>query len=111
MEIQQTMIGAACVLKPGAALLEADAPQLRRAAEEASQRCAGRVVLDASLIAYVDSAGVEAMLDITDALGRAGRSLKICGANPTLRQVLRLTGVAGAFEFYDEVNAGIRSFL
>ena len=111
MDIQQTMVGAACVLKPGAALGEADAMQFRTIAEEASRRCAGRVLLDASAIAFVDSAGLEALLDVSERLNQAGRSLKVCGANTTLRNVFRLTGCAGSFEFYDEVNAGVRSFL
>ena len=111
MDIQQTMVGAACVLKPGTSLAEADAMQFRTAAEEASKRCSGRVLLDASTIAFLDSAGLEALVDVTEKLNQAGRSLKICGANQTVRAVLRLTGVAGSFEFYDEVNAGVRSFL
>lgn len=111
MDIQQSMVGAACVLKPGASLADADAAQFRTAADEASRRCAGRVILDASTIAFIDSAGLEALVDVTEQLHQAGRSLKICGANPTLRNVLRLTGCAGSFEFYEEVNAGVRSLL
>jgi anti-anti-sigma factor len=111
LEIQQNMVGAACVLKPSGALADSDASALRLAAEEAQRRCAGRIVLDASQIAFVDSLGLEALLDVTELLAKAGRSLKICGANATVRQVLQLTGMAGAFEFYEEVNAGVRSFL
>src|SRR5690349_15848535 len=101
------MIGAACVLRPSAALAEADVAAFRQLADDASRRCAGRVVLDASSIPYVDSAGLEALLDVTEALGKAGRSLKICCANATIRQILRITGIAGSFELYDEVNAGV----
>ena len=111
MEIQQNMVGAACVLKPSGALADLDAASLRNVADEAQRRYAGRIVLDASQIAFVDSLGLETLLDITEQLGKAGRSLKICGANATLRQILQITGLAGAFEFYEEVNAGIRSFL
>src|SRR5688572_25617495 len=104
------MVGAACVLKPGTSLAEADAAQFRNVAEEASRRCSGRILLDATTIAFVDSAGLEALVDVTERLIQTGRSLKICGANATVRNVLRLTGCAGSFEFYDEVNAGVRSF-
>ena len=69
------------------------------------------LIVDLSKVAFVDSAGLEALVDVTEKLNQAGRSLKICGANQTVRAVLRLTGVAGSFEFYDEVNAGVRSFL
>jgi anti-sigma B factor antagonist len=111
LEIQQFMIGAACVLKPTGALSESDAGSLRLAAEEAQRRHAGRVVLDASQIAFIDSAGLEALLDVTELLGHAGRSLKICNANATLRQSIQITGLSGAFEFYEEAHDAVRSFL
>ncbi len=111
MEIQQNIVGAACVLKPNGPLIDTEAATLRTVAEDAQRRCAGRIVLDASQIAFVDSLGLEALLDVTELLGKAGRTLKICAANATVRQVMQVTGLAGAFEFYEEVNAGVRSFL
>jgi hypothetical protein len=35
----------------------------------------------------------------------------MCGANDTLREVLQLTGLTASFEYYDDVNSAVRSFL
>jgi anti-anti-sigma regulatory factor len=48
---------------------------------------------------------------VSDELAGGGRSLRICGAGDTLREVFDLTGLADRFELYDDVNAAVRSFL
>ena len=111
MEIQEQSQGAVTVLKPGGPLTEADADAFKARAADVITKNLGRVVVDASAMAFVDSRGIEALADITDELSQGGRALKLCGANPTIRQVLELTGWSDAFEYYDDVNTGVRSFL
>ena len=111
MEIQEQSQGAVTVLKPTGPLVEADAAQFKARAIELVAKNLGRVVVDASAMAFVDSRGLEALADITDELAQSGRALKLCGANVTIRQVLDLIGWSDAFEYFDDVNAGVRSFL
>jgi len=111
MEIQEQSQGAVTVLKPAGPLTEADAELFKARAVELVTRNLGRVLVDASAMAFVDSRGIEALADITDELAQSGRALKLCGANPTIRQVLELTGWSDAFEYFEDVNAGVRSFL
>jgi anti-sigma B factor antagonist len=111
MEIQEQSQGAVTVLKPTGPLVEADAAQFKVRAIELVAKNLGRVVVDASAMAFVDSRGLEALADITDELAQSGRALKLCGANVTIRQVLDLIGWSDAFEYFDDVNAGVRSFL
>jgi stage II sporulation protein AA (anti-sigma F factor antagonist) len=111
MEIQEQSQGAVAVLKLAGPLVEADADQFKTRAVELIKKNLGRVLIDASALAFVDSRGIEVLADITDELSQSGRALKLCGANPTVRQVLELTGWSDAFEYFDDVNAGVRSFL
>jgi anti-anti-sigma factor len=111
MDIQQQAQGAVTVVKPVGALVEADAEQFKTCAMELVAKNMGRVLVDASAIAFLDSRGIEALADVTDELGNSGRALKLCGANPTVRLVLDLTGWSDAFEYFDDVNSGVRSFL
>ena len=46
-----------------------------------------------------------------DDLSAGGRALRLCGTGETLREVLELTGLADRFEFYEDVNIAVRSFL
>jgi len=55
--------------------------------------------------------GIECLLDVSDALFAGGRALKLCAVSETVREALDLAGCAASFEFIDEVNNGVRSFL
>jgi anti-anti-sigma factor len=111
MDIHEQAQGAVTVLKPSGPLTDADAEQFKTRAIDLVTRNLGRVVIDASAMPFVDSRGIEALADITDQLSQSGRALKLCGANLTIRQVLELTGWSDAFEYFDDVTSGVRSFL
>lgn len=111
MEITEQRQGAVTVVKPGGPLCQSESEQFSQRIDEVMARSLGRFVLDASGIAYVDSAGLESLLRITNDLAESGRSLRVCAANETLREVMDLTGLADRFEFYEDVNAAVRSFL
>ena len=111
MEIQEQHQGAVSVIKPVGALVAQEAEQFKARALEVARQSLGRVLVDASGVPFVDSAGVEALVDLTEELGQGGRVLKLCAATGTVREVLDLTGWAEAFEFFEDVNTGVRSFL
>lgn len=111
MDIQESREGAVTVLKPLGPLVLGDADEFRRRLEEVLQRSLGRLVVDASAVAYVDSLGLEALVGVTDGLAEGGQALRLCGTNETLREVLDLTELGDRFEFYQDVNTGVRSFL
>lgn len=111
MEIQESRQGAVTCVKPMGPLVQGDAAQFHRATSEVRSRSLGRFVVDLAAVPYADSLGLEALVELTDELGEGGQSLRICGANETLREVLSLTGVADLFEHYIDVNTAVRSFL
>ncbi|MEQ8770669.1 MAG: STAS domain-containing protein [Phycisphaerales bacterium] len=111
MEIQEHKQGAVTVLKPRGPVVGDDAKGLASRAHEVFKQTRGRFVLDASDIAFVDSAGLEALLDITELLAPSGQSLKLCQTNETVRETLNLTGLADEFEHYEDAHHAARSFL
>ena len=111
MEIQQQTHGAVAVFKPQGPVTQADADGLRMKLLSARTTHLGRFVLDVSAVAYVDGGSLEALLDVTEELEKNGQVLKLCGANDVFREVLELTGLATAFEHFDDVNSAVRSFL
>ena len=111
MEIQEQRHGAVTVLKPMGPILVGESVILRQRLAEAISRSMGRCIIDATLIAYVDSTGLELLVETADDLAESGRSLRVCNATETLREVFDLTGVADRFEHYDDVNGAVRSFL
>lgn len=111
MEIQEQRQGAVTVLRPLGALIRDDAEAFRQRLAEARSRCFGRVVVDASSIPYVDSAGLEMLVDVTEQLAESGHALKLCGVNETIREVLDLTDLTSLFEYFEDINSAVRSYL
>ncbi len=63
--------------------------------------CLGRLVLDLTSVAYVDSVGLECLMDAAEQTGRAGECLRVCGVSDTMREVFELTEMAPFFEDLD----------
>ncbi|MBX9735493.1 MAG: STAS domain-containing protein [Phycisphaerales bacterium] len=111
MQITEQQHGAVTVLSPQGPLVGVDADAFRTAAIEVMGRSRGRFVVDATGIAYVDSRGLEAILDVTERLASSGGALKVCASGETLREVLQLTEVYPMLEHFVDVNSAVRSFL
>ena len=111
MDIVEQRQGAVTVIRPVGPLLEADVVAFAEKSREVLAKSLGRFVLDAGGIAYADSKGLEALLDLTEQVAESGQMLKVCCENETLREVLDLTDIAPLMEHYDDVAAAVRSFL
>jgi anti-anti-sigma factor len=111
MEIRERKHGAVAIIKPLGPLTQPDVEGFLTRMLEVRDRSLGRMVLDASDILYVDSQGLEVLVEVGDELARAGQTLKICGANEVLQQVFELTELAPSFELFVDVNTAVRSFL
>jgi anti-sigma B factor antagonist len=111
MTIAELRQGAVTVLRPSGPLIQQDAAALREQLLRASSANLGRVVLDMSEIPFVDSAGLEAMLDVTEEMSQSGQTLRLCGANKNVREVMTLTDIAPLFDHFEDVTTAVRSFL
>ena len=111
MNIQTQQCGAVSLLKHEGPLTGDKAQEFKSELIEAIRKSLGRVVVDMSAVTYVDSQGLESLVEVTESLARSGKTLKLCSVNDTLREVLELTGVSPQFEQYEDANAAVRSFL
>ena len=111
MKVNEERHGAVTVLTPAGPLIEEGVEGFSARATELARRTLGRVVVDATNVAYADSKGVEALLDIADAITLGDGVLHVASAGPTLREILEITGVSGRFEFFEDHRAAVRSFL
>jgi len=109
--LKEQKCGAVHVLRPEGPLKGADAEQFKERLVQLMAASLGRCVVDASAIQFVDSAGLEALVDANEAFAQTGQSLKLCGANETVRMVLELTELSGGFEYFADTSAAVRSFL
>lgn len=111
MRITETRQGAVVVLKPEGALIENDAAAAKAKLMSTVAASLGRFVVDLSAVPYVDSKGLEALVEVTEELGRGGQALRLCCANKTVREVMEITDLASLFEHFEDTNTAVRSFL
>lgn len=110
MKIEERKQGAVLIIRPDGPLSGADTKAVRQCIDAAVLSHAGRFVLDASSIPFIDSGGLELLVDVGERVASAGRSFKISGLNETVREVFELTEVADLFEYFETPGAAARSF-
>src|SRR6185312_601470 len=103
--------GAVLVLKPEGPLTGPDVPMLKQRLTDTLAASLGRFVVDMSAVPFVDSGGLEALLDVTEEMNKGGQILRLCAANKTLREVLDLTDLSSQFDHFEDSNTAVRSFL
>jgi anti-anti-sigma factor len=110
MDIVETREGAVTVVKPMGPLLLGEAEQFKTRLTDVIARSLGRFVIDASQVAYLDSRGLEVLVEASEQMSQSGQPLRVCGSNETLREVMDLTETAPLFEHFADVHAALRSF-
>lgn len=68
----------------------------------------GRVILDLSRVAFLDSSGLGAVVAVMKLLG-PDRKLELAGLTPTVEKVFRLTRMDTVFTIHPHVPAGLRN--
>src|SRR5438132_12839322 len=101
MKILETKQGAVTVVKPTGPLTQAEAGEFKQVGMRTLESNLGRMLVDMSAIPFVDSLGLEALVELTEEMTKSGQMLKLCAANKTLREVLTLTGLGPMFEHFD----------
>ncbi len=94
-QVQQDRIDAACAI------------QFKDRMRQISLEGQGRVVLDLSQVAFIDSSGLGAVVAVRKALG-AERPLELVGLTPTVQKVFRLTRMDSIFTIHDRWDDGLR---
>ncbi len=111
MRIDHHLVGAVTVLGPHGPLVQDDAEAFGSRLADALNRSTGRLVVDLAAVPFADSRGLEVLADAAAELQQTGQSLRLAGANETVRTVFEITELAPVFDHYQDVNAAVRSFL
>lgn len=108
MNVEMQTHGAIVVLRPRGPLVTDDARSFRDKARQAIEQRGGRVVLDLSDAPYVDSEGIEALLDVASSTAHVGPT--VAQITDTVREALDLTDVLSRLRVYDRVESALRSY-
>lgn len=105
--------------KQGAVVVVSNDEPLDRAhiedARAVFERCGGvaapMAVFDLSAVPFMDSAGLEFLLETHEQYQQHGGELKLAAPNSICLDALRVTGVAGKLEIHEQTGTAVRSFL
>ncbi len=109
MQIQEVQQNGAMILSPVGAMSgdDADTVKDRVASLLGGPQPPSGWVLNVARVSGIDSRGLEVLEEISGLLSKVGHSLKLCGANKTLREVLALTDLTSLFEHFEDVTAAV----
>ena len=77
----------------------ATVPALREALVDAESTAPRTLLLDLSLLSFMDSSGLHCILDAQDSAERAGTRLTLVPGPSSVQRVFEMTGVDQRFEF------------
>ena len=72
---------------------------------------ASDVTIDAWVVAFCDSAGLELLVDLATELRDEGGSLQLANPNPLCREVLAITRLDETIPIHEDLESAGRSFL
>lgn len=112
MKVDFDRHGTVTVIAPHDALSEGTLGDLQEAIRQVGEGGGrARIVLDLTQVAFVDSAGIEYLLDLGGAEDQCGVQPRLAAMNDTVRDALNLTEVLPRLAVYDSVEAAVRSYL
>jgi anti-anti-sigma factor len=109
MKCDSSRQGNVVTIKPYGLLAGTDVDDLKMHLNEMVAEGSVEVVVDASGIVFVDSRGLEMLLDMAERMIQNGRMLKFAGISPNLEEVLALTELAPLFRFYSTPQLAVES--
>ena len=109
MKVQTQPHGNVTVLLPHGPLVAEEMIDLRRAIESSTAAAGQRVIVDMADVPYLDSGGIELLLELCGAHLSTHQRPKLAALSETCMEALELTDVLPRLEVYDTVENALRS--
>lgn len=90
------------------ALTHAECAEFRDLVLQAAGTTNGKVVLDFSEMPFVDSAGLELLIELSKECAIRGGRMKLAAPSPNCQEILRLTDLRSRFEVINSVEEATR---
>lgn len=86
------------------------APQFEAAIQKEIEAGNIRLVVDASRLTYISSAGLGVFMGFIEEIREKGGDIKICGLTPKVAQVFEILGFNALYDILVDVPAAVRCF-
>jgi len=108
--VQRKQTGAKFFLIPDFALIGEDMASLDEEVKNCLERNDIRLVIDFESVPYIDSEGLEKLLEYYNQIRRKGGSLEIFNPNPLCNEILHITGITDYINIYFNLEKGETSY-
>lgn len=111
MKLERSEIGTVEVLSPQGVLADEDASEFSELLQDRLSGPNPRLIVSLQEVPYMDSLALDGLVQAADEMMGRGARLKLVAVSPTCREILELTGLADRFQFFEDPNDAVRSFL
>lgn len=111
MDVKRNNVGVITFLSPDFALIDENMSLLDREIHGCLEGNEHRLVIDLSLVPYIDSKGLESLVDYYNQIRKRGGSIKVSNPNPLCNEILEVTGMTKYFDIYFDLEKAGRRFL
>ena len=108
---RKTVIGVITLLAPQFPLADEHVATLQKEIKQCVKDGQVKLVLDLKFVSYVDSMGLEALVDADANLRERGGVIKIANPNATCRDILIATRLMEQLEVFSDTERAGRSFV
>ena len=111
MKIERQEIGTVEILTPQGALAEDDAEEFSALLQERLAGANPRVAVSLQGVSWMDSTALNGLVAVAEEMADRGTRLKLVSVSPTCREILELTALSPRFQFFENAQDAVRSFL
>ena len=111
MMIPVSRYGRVAVLSPKSELTGDSADSFVASSRQLADSGDHNVVVDCSEVDGLDSAALEALLELQNRCEELRGHVKLCCLDATCQKILELTRLARRFEMFDDLESAVKSFI
>jgi anti-sigma B factor antagonist len=111
MEVKATRLGVVTYLSPDGPLAECNLKDFGARVRAVEATGPVNIVVDLTHVPFLDSPGLEFLLDLSIQLKEAGGSLRLANPNATCRDILSLTKLDQIILVCESIETAGRSFI
>jgi anti-sigma B factor antagonist len=84
--------------------------QMKMAFEDAVNRNEKKLLVDLSAVSFIDSAGLNMLMEAHKSLKKINGRLRLCGMNSKIKNVIEITNLHILFEIFDTQEQALKDF-
>lgn len=111
MKAKKTKIGVISYIEPENPIANGGVQELKSIIEDCFKENEFKIVINFHSVPYIDSEGLEVLLEILKEVRKRGGSIKISDPNPVCSDIFAATRFNTIFEIYSGADSAGRSFL